>query len=467
MTIEFAYLSLDRSDATLPPEALDCSANAYASIDDLFASKTKIMGIAIDTADAHKADTALRALRGNPETAVKPIFLFTPFEGDFVGLADGVAASMAEAFGQASRIHARLTKLDESLFEDREAIFFRLLAFLYARPGVSYEPVQHWSFSTLYRFSLVDALLGDEENSALWLRTLANRGLLQQGTLKDRIRLCPQCEKAHLNFVDICPNCTSIDIVQKPFLHCFACGHVAPEDAFIEKGYLGCPNCSARLRHIGADYDRALESYQCQACGHVFEESDVTAHCQHCGTKSRVTDLLPHNIYAYEITEQGVAAVKTGMLEDVYALLDRLDNINPKVFEAILDWLLKVNRRHADVSFSLIGIRLMNVLELTETIGRRRITELMDGFVSRIRELVRTTDLTMRNDRQNFWLLLPKTDVPGSRVVLERIIETQQYTRQEEGVALDINTVRFCAPDDALEGESAPLLLARLSGGLE
>jgi len=155
------------------------------------------------------------------------------------------------------------------------------------------------------------------------------------------------------------------------------------------------------------------------------------------------------------------------MLEDVYALLDSLNNVNPAFFEAILDWLLKLNRRHEDVSFSLIGIRLLNVLELTEVIGRRRVSELMDGFVGRIRELIRTTDLTTRTSRQNFWILLPKTDDTGSGVVLSRIVETQQDTRQQEGVSLEINTACFCAPSDSQEGESAPLLLARLSGELE
>lgn len=466
MTAEFAYLALDHTESkeacrfTIP-------VTCYTSMDDFLSAETVIMGAAIGTTDRPTAESALIALRGRPQTSVKPIFLLSPMAGNAVNLADGVADSVEAAYREAKEIEDRLKDLDNSLFTDRDAAIFRLLAFLYARPHFSYEPIQHWSYPMLYRFPLVDSILGEDENSGIWLNNLVERNLLKHGGLKDRIRLCPECEHAHLNYVDVCPNCTSLDIIQRPFLHCFACGHVSTEEAFIEKGYLGCPNCSSRLRHIGVDYDRALESYSCHSCGHVFEEPDVTAVCQQCATRSEPNDLLPHSVYRYEITEQGIAAVKTGMLEDVYALLDSLNNVNPTFFEAILDWLLKLNRRHEDVTFSLIGIRLLNVLELTEAIGRRRVTELMDGFVGRIRELIRATDLTTRTSRQNFWILLPKTDDTGSGVVLSRIVETQQNTRQQEGVALEINTACFCAPNDSQNGESSPVLLARLTGELD
>ena len=59
------------------------------------------------------------------------------------------------------------------------------------------------------------------------------------------------------------------------------------------------------------------------------------------------------------------------------------------------------------------------------------------------------------------------TDPGSNTCLLSRIAETQQNTRQQEGVALEINTVCFCAPNDSQEGESAALLLARLTGELD
>jgi hypothetical protein len=461
MTAEFVYLTLDQ-DPSGGQDRIDVPVTHCSTLEMLFDLPGEVMGILIDSADANAVESALVAIRSQPETAVKAVFVRAAVAGHANHLADGVADSVDSAYHQAAAIDARLQDLDSSHFSDRDAVMLRLLAFLYARPQASFEPVQHWSYPMLYRFPVVDAMVGAGEDGANWLDRMKQRSLLRHGPLTDRIRLCPSCDHAHLNYVDVCPNCAGIDIVQKPFLHCFTCGHVSPEEAFVEKGYLGCPNCKTRLRHIGADYDRALEAYSCNGCGHMFQEPEVTAHCQHCGTRSKPDDLLPHNVHPYDITEQGITAVKTGMIEDVYAMLDTLDNVNPAVFEAIMDWLLKLNLRHPDVSFGLIGVRLTNLLELTASIGRRRVSDLMDGFIARIRALLRTTDLTAHTSRRTLWILLPKTNAPGCDAVLERILDTQHHTHQDEGVALDINTVRFCAPQHILEGESASLLLARL-----
>jgi hypothetical protein len=466
MTAEFVYLALDQSKSN-DRHSFDIPVTCCSSVEMLFSIPGELMGVAVECVDPKAVESALLVLRGRPETAVKPVFLLSSIEGNAANLVDGVADSIESAYHQAREIHDRLSKLDSTLLTDRDALIFRLLAYLYARPHLTYEPKHHWSYPALYRFPLVDALLGEAENTQHRLNNLVERGLLRRSELKDRIRLCPVCENAHLNYVDVCTSCGSIDIVRKPFLHCFVCGHVSPEESFLEKGVLGCPNCKTRLRHIGADYDRALESYCCNSCGHMFEEPEVVAHCQHCATRSQPDNLLPHRVFSFEITEQGLAAVKTGMIEDIYAMLDSLDNVNPAIFEAIVGWLLRLHQRYPDVTFSLLGVRLTNLTELTDSIGRRRVSELMDEFVVRIRALLRTTDLIVHASRKKLWLLLPKTDDVGSDSVLSRILENQRYTQQDEGVGLEINTVRFCAPGDLIDGESASLLLARLAGGLE
>ena len=90
----------------------------------------------------------------------------------------------------------------------------------------------------------------------------------------------------------------------------------------------------------------------------------------------------------------------------------------------------------------------------------------MDGFVGRIREIVRSTDLTTRTSQQNFWILLPKTDRAGSEIVHNRIMGIEPDSRQPEGIGIEINSVSFSTPEDLQAGESARLLLARLEGGL-
>jgi len=463
--VNFAYFDLD-NPFSLKPADKRVPFDTYSNLDAYLASGSQAAGFAVGTQDAAAALDLLRRLRGRPESSIKPIFLMTSLGQKVDEICDGVVDSIEEAYNLTRDIDQRLRKIDPVLFTESENIIFRLLGYLYARPNAAFSPSRHWSNPKLYNFPVFEAIVGPEENPGLWLKNLVDRSLLVKTLLIDRVRLCPKCEWAHLNFIDNCPNCSSIDITQKPFLHCFTCGHVNSEENFIAKGLLSCPNCNTRLRHIGADYDRALENYTCNDCGHIFGEPEVLADCQHCNAKSRPQDLIPETMHRVEITDHGIAAVKSGLLDDVYALLDTLNNINPAHFESLLDWMLNLVQRYTDDLFSLIGIRFQNVLELTETIGRRRVTELMDGFVGRIREIVRSTDLTTRTSQQNFWILLPKTDRTGSEIVHNRIMGIEPDSKQPEGIGIEINSVSFSTPQDLQAGESARLLLARLEGGL-
>ena len=219
-----------------------------------------------------------------------------------------------------------------------------------------------------------------------------------------------------------------------------------------------CPNCKNRLRHIGSDYDRPLENYRCRDCEHIFIEPAVSCHCMHCGSASEPDALTPKLIYAYQLTEKGRISATTGSVEDIFSLFDNLNNVNPVVFESMLDWLLSLCRRHADEHFSLIVIRMINVLELTDQLGRHKAKELIDEFARRVRELIRSTDLTTRTNQNTLWLLLPKTPHSGNQIVLGRILAI----RTGSDIGLELSTTSFHAPSQSMEAETAKLLMARL-----
>jgi GGDEF domain-containing protein len=282
--------------------------------------------------------------------------------------------------------------------------------------------------------------------------------------LLSRLRHCPKCDGCHHNFVDICPHSGSIDIQQKPFLHCFTCGHVAPEENFLSRGILVCPNCRSTLRHIGADYDRPMENYVCRDCGKSFVEPAVIAHCLTCGAENNPDALVPRQIQALRLAPRGSTAARTGSLEDIYALLDNLNYVRPQHFESLVDWLLAICRRHREERFSLLGIRLRNIETLTDRLGRHRVAELIDGFAVRLRETIRRTDLSTRSSQRSLWLLLPKTDCPACTLLLQRVTEIGEQTRQPEGPQLEFDLVTFNAPDEMMPEESARLLMARLMG---
>ena len=100
-------------------------------------------------------------------------------------------------------------------------------------------------------------------------------------------------------------------------------------------------------------------------------------------------------------------------------------------------------------------------------LGHDRVSALLEGFAERIRAILRTTDLTTRTAEHDFWLLLPRTDLKGREVVLGRIMDIRAATKQPEGLELRLENACFTAPEDALGGEDAELVMARLAGSMQ
>ena len=102
----------------------------------------------------------------------------------------------------------------------------RLINYLWLRPNYIVQPWHEWKNPRFYRYPLLEAMSLDQSDSFEWLRNLANSKILEPVSLLDRQRECMYCRSSHLSFVDICPNCSSIDIKLQPSLHCFTCGCV-------------------------------------------------------------------------------------------------------------------------------------------------------------------------------------------------------------------------------------------------
>ncbi|HHD64029.1 MAG TPA: hypothetical protein ENK96_06650 [Desulfobulbaceae bacterium] len=408
----------------------------------------------------------LRQLRGAVETFLHPVFLHGLSGEEYEFFSDGSVDTLQEALEKSEQLCLGRMQLQHDQEEYAESAMLRILAYLYLRPETIIQPLQQWNLPYLYSYPLVDVLAGNDAEPLHLIETLKNRSFIRSVDLVDRVRHCPSCNFSHFNFIDVCPSCGSIEIEKKPFLHCFTCGTVAPQERFLRGSALICPQCHAQLRHIGADYDRPLENYTCKGCGHFFQEPDIIAHCQNCGKKNKPDELVPWPVYSYQLTERGEYAVRTGELEDVYSLFDELQNINPVHFSYTVDWLLNLCRRHKEELFSLAGIRVANIPELHKRMGRYRLVELVDSYISRIRETIRTTDLTTRTVNDIIWILLPKTDCPNCDIVVSRILDLKSLTVQDEGIQLEFKTVAFSAPDNMIDGETGEQLLARLEGEL-
>ncbi|MDY9921417.1 MAG: diguanylate cyclase [Synergistota bacterium] len=385
-------------------------------------------------------------LRRSVEFCYAPVYLSRTMQ-QLDMLVDGVILNVKERLDEASSILKRGSRTKPEDLVDNH--YLRLLTYMYVR-GEQYmlspicSPFSPWVYSYPEAALLVDSssesskllkaedLLGLERLRAFRFDKemvmalkitdfLEENGYITRSSMVDRIRKCPKCKTGHLNYLDVCPNCGSIDFQKKTMIHCFVCGHVAPDTDFKKNMSFVCPKCGSVLRHLGSDYDHPLESHECNDCGSKFIEPDVKADCFFCNTRTVPGDLIVKNIYSYKLTEKGISAVRTGSMQMEIKLFDGQNNLIFNYFCTMTEWLREYRKRYPDEVFSLMGIRLSNLYEVQYSLGDESYQKLINELVSRIRAMVRTTDMTTSSAPDTFWVLLPKTPLNKSEIISQRI----------------------------------------------
>ncbi|MGM0451125.1 MAG: diguanylate cyclase domain-containing protein, partial [Pseudomonadota bacterium] len=361
------------------------------------------------------------------------------------------------------RLQQRLAAFNQGRAPERFDEF--VLAWLWTRPEDTLHPQRHPHHPQFYYYPLLSAFADDEPvNEMIWLQLMAEQGWLESGELTDRIRLCAHCGSARLNYVDVCPDCHTLEISREPSLHCFTCGHVAPQEQFLKQGLMLCPNCLSRLRHIGSDYDRPLENYRCRACQSFFVDAEVEARCLDCDTHHTPDELRIREIRQYRLSEQGRLRCRQGFSGEAQAEshFGRLNLISPGAFTNLLNWQIQQSRRYgAGATASVLLLRFGN---LSEALSQTRGAALLDSLIDRIRETIRETDRCARTQEELLWVILPHTGLEGMDRLRERLAELNRQFHEHDSVVIDLKTQGFTLPDGLLPQEDAELLMARLSG---
>jgi len=412
----------------------------FADVQQLIAAGFAPAAVLLAPSDACQAASWLESLRRDARLGVTPILLNRSFGEAIDALSDGVASSSESAAQLAAAIAARAAALGRRETAEGDE---RLLAFLYPRSGRVLTPVADWRDARIYRYPLADALSPSGEDGFLMLDRMRRRGLLETAELIERVHTCPACAAGQLLFIETCPQCGSIDTGEQNFLHCYACGNVGSQEEYLTQGGLGCPKCSARLRHIGVDYDRALETLACRGCGGRFTQPEVKARCLQCNKLSSTPELAERRYYGLRLSAAGELAARTGQVGDLFKLMDEFSQAHPEYFTRTLEWLLGLSRRHSEVQFGLICLKFSNVHLLAARLPRHRVVQMFDALAQRLRALIRTTDLFMRADDEYCWLLLPQTSPAGMGTLLERITALSEASTPDEGLRIEIATSSF------------------------
>lgn len=421
----------------------------YRSAAALLAAEREPATVVIDTSQFKPGEELeyyknIAALRQSPVFCYAPLYFTHSVRGLDV-LADGVFDDLKAAAREGEAVLSRGERIKTSSLPGSYKL--RMLSYMYARGGYELKPYcvpgskwiygyptaaaimeheaapgdRHWNDGETQPYDRYIFDCAEMTQATEWIRSLHRCGYTEQTTVYDRIRLCPKCQTGYLNYIDICPECGSLNIVRKRMVHCFTCGCVAPEAEFRQGFSLSCPRCDAKLRHIGSDYDHPLESYQCEDCGSSFVEPDVRVSCLNCGAQSLPSELAVNNFYGYRLSDRGAEAVRSGIISEEFTLFGDTNVVSMQIFCGIIKWLLSLRRRYPDADFSLLRVKLSGLSDAEEAVGAAGLRRVITELETRIKALVRETDVSVLGGDGIFWLLLPRTPLEGGRVLAGRL----------------------------------------------
>lgn len=401
---------------------------------------------------ADEQDRVLQAVRRDPDRYLHPVFCLEKSPLSPM-LADGLLVQLDE------RVPHMLERL--ALLRLREHPDEMEKLAWYSWPRAHFRLLPRWQAGCRqgYSYPLLDCLLGSE--SAGSLPQLVSERLLQSEQLVDRVRLCNRCHSAHLNFVDVCPECAHIALEAKPAVHCFTCGHVDDQDAFMQQGALRCPKCVTTLRHIGVDYDRPLEKYLCLSCHARFMEAAVLARCHECGQASKPDDLVVTPIHEYRIGKLAHHVAREGT-QRLHLPLTWGTPMAMDHFPWLLQWSNSLLQRHGG-SHTLLAIRVEHLAEFRAELGLLKALQRLAALLARLQALFRDTDVVCQYADDQLLLLLPCTDAEDRAMLQSRILELN-HIEGLDTLALDVKV----QPLPASLGDDASLWLSRwLDGSIQ
>ncbi len=269
------------------------------------------------------------------------------------------------------------------------------------------------------------------------LSYLADRDYLRREH-HDRITRCPACRSHNLNIREVCVSCGSTNLASQPMLHHYRCGYVGAVGTFGTEGDARvCPKCDGILRHIGTDHEVVGEQFGCRRCFASFEDPNVEGHCMSCGERTLAEKLVFDDVFEFEMTNLGHAAVRSGRLfdrEDEQMTEPDLPLYRRQVAMSLLREEVRRQARYK-IPFSALVIRTRAAGGSAE--GERAV-------VKRIRDKLRDVDHLGRYNDDVVLVMLPATPEAGARVVLDRMLGR---VSEESGARVSGTVVTFADAD--------------------
>ncbi|MEJ2638900.1 MAG: diguanylate cyclase [Desulfosarcinaceae bacterium] len=419
----------------------------------------------LDDADPETALATLRVIRQSslPGVYLRPVALVgdtAHLPAHLVQAVDGrLTMGSAEAYDRQRlydrihTIHERIESLpDITLTPDRN-IGLKVLRFLYTRQS-ELTPLSGVHSAQGTSYPAVDPFFAQVDESLFQvLGFLKSQGLLK-GLFASKAYFCGQCQSAFLNFMEICPQCSSPDLHSDDLIHHFECGFVGNEAEFGEGEKRRCPKCRLGLRQLGVDYDKPSTVSVCNSCGHTSQDPLVTTLCYRCGAKAPPEDLLRRTIWRYDLTALGTNAARFGLDNLFRSILEREVGALPlSTFRQFLAKEIGRIKRYGKSQSSLAMFAIGELEEVYLRLGDRA-KEIFEEISTVIRAVLRDSDVIASLTDAIFLILLVETPAAGAQRAMERletaVTELLEANFQE---ALTLTTAsRLVSGDDTVDG---------------
>lgn len=347
----------------------------------------------------------------------------------------------------------------EKLALIKEEPLDKLLAWLWLGPQRRLMPLCESERQELYYYPLMHCYSGEDNNPDAYFQLEEKRGYLEREKTVDKVRLCSYCHSGHLNYIETCPGCKSTNIEEIVSLHCFTCGHIAEEGQFTQQDKLACPNCLTQLRHIGVDYDRPLERYNCEECKLLFSESVVRARCLSCSLVNETNELIVRKINQFRVGEQVKSLMMYGRrtLEQELKLNGLIDQ---KSFHNLLSWVNKLAIRHQH-SYLLLGVKLSGIDEYSQQFGEIKRLQLIDEISNYFNGLLRDTDICCHYSPEMILLLMPMTPIDSYTIIESKI---EKIANDIESELITLNVYLWQLPNTSLSDNASSWLAQLIKG---
>jgi len=254
---------------------------------------------------------------------------------------------------------------------------------------------------------------------------LCERQFLRR-TFFDRFHVCPRCDSSRLNVREECPKCRSSDLAEKSYLHHFTCAYQGLESEFRRGTDLVCPKCRRALISFSVDYDRPGAMMVCGSCGHAGSEPAIGFICLDCRARADAESCSTRDIFAYELTEEGIGLAQYGhsLLGDARGLLRFTDL--PLELVVALNAAAKRYNGEA-IPFTLLNIIYQNEREIVAEHGARQFAQARELFLENLRAALASTDVVVKGQSYDF-ALLSAAGPEKSKIEFERLRERAQNT---------------------------------------